>query len=86
MLRLPLFLLRECGGGTVCLTQIQAIDYDSFSRLQVILPHISPHIKIRVTVDVSESGLDLIIGGGAAGRRGLRLRGSLLRLVGGFKS
>jgi len=30
--------------------------------------------------------LDLIIGGGAAGRRGLRLRGSLLRLVGGFKS
>ena len=39
-----------------------------------------------VTVDVSESGLDLIIGGGAAGRRGLRLRGSLLRLVGGFKS
>ena len=28
-----------------------------------------------VTVDVSESGLDLIIGGGAAGRRGLRLRG-----------
>jgi hypothetical protein len=28
----------------------------------------------------------LIIGGGAAGRRGLRLRGSLLRLVGGFKS
>ena len=49
---------------TVCLTQIQAIDYDSFSWLQVILPHISPHIKIRVTVDVSESGLDLIIGGG----------------------
>ena len=39
-----------------------------------------------VTVDVSESGLDLIRGGGAAGRRGLRLRGSLLRLVGGFKS
>ena len=31
-----------------------------FSWLQVILPHISPHIKIRVTVDVSESGLDLI--------------------------
>ena len=60
---------------TVCLTQIQAIDYDSFSWLQVILPHISPHIKIRVTVDVSESDLDLIRGGGAAGRRSLRLGG-----------
>ena len=39
-----------------------------------------------VTGDVSESDSDLIRGGGGAGRRGLRLRGSLLRLVGGFKS
>lgn len=38
---------------TVCLTQIQIIDYDSFFRLQNILPHILPHIKIRVTVVVS---------------------------------
>jgi hypothetical protein len=42
------------------------------------LPHILPHIKIRVTVDVSPSDLDLIKGGGAAGRRGLRLRAGLL--------
>ena len=62
---------------TVCLTQIQAIDYDSFSWLQVILPH----IKIRVTVDVSQSDLDLARGGGAAGRRGLSL-GSVVYLIG----
>jgi hypothetical protein len=43
---------KENGGEGVCLTQIQAIDYDSFSWLQVILPHISPHTKIRVTGDV----------------------------------
>ena len=45
---------------TVCLTQIQAIDYDSFSWLQVILPHISPHIKIRVTDDVFQPSLELV--------------------------
>ncbi len=28
--------------------QIQIIDYDSFSRRQIVLPHILPHIKIRV--------------------------------------
>jgi hypothetical protein len=36
---------KENGGEGVCLPQIQAIDYDSFFRIQVILPHISPHIK-----------------------------------------
>jgi|GEM_PF-6079697 len=44
---------KENGGEGVCLTQIQIIDYDSFFRLQNILPHILPHIKIRVTVVVS---------------------------------
>jgi hypothetical protein len=61
MLRFLLFLLRECGGGTVCLTEVQAIDYDSFFRLQVILPHISPHIKIRVTEVASLSDLEVVI-------------------------
>ena len=51
---------KENGGEGVCLPQIQAIDYDSFFRLQVILPHISPHIKIRVTGAVSLSDLDFI--------------------------
>ena len=54
---------KEIGGETVCLTQIQIIDYDSFFRLQNILPHILPHIKIRVTEDISLSALDLIKGG-----------------------
>ena len=54
---------KENGGEGVCLPQIQAIDYDSFFRLQVILPHISPHIKIRVTGAVSLSDLDCIEGG-----------------------
>ena len=34
-----------------------------------------------VTVDVSQSDLDLVRGGGAAGRRGLRL-GSVVYLIG----
>ena len=34
-------------------------------------PTFHPHIKIRVTVGVSQSDLDLVRGGGAAGRRGL---------------
>jgi hypothetical protein len=72
---------REYGGWGVCLTQIQIIDYDSFFRLQNILPHILPHIKIRVTGAVSQSDLDLIEGGGAAGRGGLRL-GSTVYLIG----
>ena len=55
---------RVNGGETVCLTQIQVIDYDSFFRLQSILPHILPHIKIRVTDGVSPSALDWIKGGG----------------------
>ena len=44
--------------------RIQAIDNDSFFRFCRILLHISPHIKIRVTVAFLELGLDLIIGGG----------------------
>ena len=44
--------------------RIQAIDNDSFFRLCSILPHILPHIKIRVTEDVSLSALDFIEGGG----------------------
>jgi len=62
-----LFLGLRCasGGGTVCLTRTQAIDYDSFFRLQVILPHISPHIKIRVTKASFLSALDFVEGGGA---------------------
>ena len=38
------------GGETVCLTQMQVIDYDSFFWLHRILPHILPHIKIKVPV------------------------------------
>ena len=53
------------GGETVCLTQIQVVDYDSFFGLHRILPHILPHIKIRVTGAVSLSDLDFIEGGGA---------------------
>ena len=30
----------------------------------IILPHSLPHIKIRVTVDVSQSGLDMVKGVG----------------------
>ena len=45
------------------------------------IPHILPHIKIRVTEGVSTSGLDLVRGGGAAGRRGLCL-GSAVYLIG----
>ena len=63
------------GGETVCLTQIQVVDYDSFFGLHRILPHILPHIKIRVTEAVPTSGLDLVRGGGAAGYRGLCLGG-----------
>ena len=44
--------------------QIQIIDYDSFSRRQIVLPHISPHIKIRVTEGVFLLVLDSIEGGG----------------------
>jgi hypothetical protein len=66
---------KENGGEGVCLPQIQAIDYDSFFRLQVILPHSPPHIKIRVTEASFLPALDFVEGGGAAGRRGLRLKG-----------
>ena len=55
--------VRLNGGETVCLTQIQVIDYDSFFRLHSILPHILPHIEIRVTAGVSCSILDWIAGG-----------------------
>jgi hypothetical protein len=72
---------KENGGEGVCRMQIQAIDNDSFFWLCRVLPHILPHIKIRVTVDVSQSDLDLVRGGGAAGRRGLRL-GSVVYLIG----
>jgi hypothetical protein len=65
MLRFLLFLLRECDGGTVCLTEVQAIDYDSFFWLHRNLPHILPHIKIRVTAGIYLSALDFIEGGGA---------------------
>ena len=44
--------------------RIQAIDNVSFFWFCRILLHILPRQKIRVTVDVSESGLDLIRGGG----------------------
>ena len=53
------------GGETVCLTQIQVVDYDSFFGLHRILPHILPHIKISVTECVFLSALDFIEGGGA---------------------
>ena len=53
------------GGGTVCLTEVQAIDYESFFWLHRILPHILPHIKIRVTEAVATSVLDFIEGVGA---------------------
>ncbi len=43
--------------------QIQIIDYVSFSRRQIVLPHILPHIKIRVTEDVFLLVLDSIEGG-----------------------
>ena len=49
---------------TVCLTQIQAVDYELFFCLHSILLHILPHIKIRVTDGVSPSALDWIKGGG----------------------
>ena len=49
--------VEENGGETVCLTQIQVIDYDSFFGLHRILPHILPHIKIGVTEGVFLSGL-----------------------------
>jgi hypothetical protein len=52
---------KENGGEGVCLTQIQIIDYDSFFRLQNILPHILPHIKIRVTDVASLSDLEVVI-------------------------
>jgi hypothetical protein len=51
-------------GGEVCLTEVQAIDYDSFFWLHKILPHILPHIKIRVTAGIYLSDLDFIEGGG----------------------
>ena len=60
---------KENGGETVCLTQIQVIDYDSFFWLHSILPHILPHIKIRVTEGISLSDLDFIEGGGAKDSR-----------------
>ena len=53
---------------TVCLMQIQIIDYDLFSRRQIVLPHILPHIKIRVTEGVFLSALDLIRGCRPQGR------------------
>ena len=62
---------KENGGEGVCQMRIQAIDNDSFFWSHRILPHILPHIKIRVTVDVSQSDSDLVRGGGDAGRRGL---------------
>ena len=58
-------LVKVNGGETVCLRQIQVIDYDSFFLLRRILPHLLPHIKIRVTEGVSASALDLIIGSGS---------------------
>jgi hypothetical protein len=54
--------VRLNGGETVCLTQIQIIDYDSFFRLQNILPHILPHIKTRVSEDVFLSESNFIEG------------------------
>ena len=56
---------KENDGEGVCLPQIQAIDYYSFFRIQVILPHISPHIKIRVTEASFLSALDFVERGGA---------------------
>ena len=72
---------KENGGEGVCRMQIQAIDNESFFWLHRILPHILPHIKIRVTEGVCLSDLGLVRGGGAAGRRGLRL-GSVVYLIG----
>ena len=46
-----------------------------------ILPHILPHIKIRVTEGVSLSALDLIEGVGPQEWSGLRL-GSAVYLIG----
>ena len=52
--------VRLNGGETVCLTQIQVIDYDSLFRRQIVLPNILPHIKIRIAEGVSLSTLDYI--------------------------
>jgi hypothetical protein len=46
------------------LHRFKSVDYDSFFWLHSILPHILPHIKIRVTDGVSPSALDWIKGGG----------------------
>jgi hypothetical protein len=66
---------KENGGEGVCLSKIQFIDFYRFFLQCKNLPQILPHIKIRVTVAVSLSALDFVEGGGAAGRRGLRLKG-----------
>ena len=61
------------GGETVCLTRIQAIDYDSFFWLRSILLHILPNIKISVIFAASHLRMILLKRGLAAERRGLRL-------------
>ena len=66
---------KENGGEGVCLRHMQGVDYNQFFWIQVILPHILPHIKIRVTEASFLSALDFVEGGGAAGRRSLRLGG-----------
>ena len=52
---------KENGGEGVCRMQIQAIDNDSFFWLCRVLPHILPHIKIRVTEVASLSDLEVVI-------------------------
>ena len=58
-------LFIKIGRDIVCLMQIQIIDYDSFSRRQIVLPHILHHIKIRVIEGVFLLLLDSIEGGAA---------------------
>ena len=69
-------VVKVSGGEGVCVPQTQAIEYDSFFRLLVILPHISPHIKIRVTGAVPLSDFDFIEG------VGLRMAGLASRIDG----
>ena len=74
------------GGETLCLIQIQVIDYCLFSRRQIVLPHILPQIKIRVTEGVSLSDLDFVEGVGRRTRtlaRGSRTLGDELMEISG---
>jgi hypothetical protein len=55
---------KKNGGEGVCLVLFQTIVCNINFGVHIFLPHIIPHIKIGVTDGVSQSDLDLIIGGG----------------------